>query len=87
MPDQISQAIWLTQGCAMGSYNQLALVPKHLLQARPYYENAGPDVRQDLDFPKAKMQQPEDVESTLLDNLRMKIDSPLSLVVQTPSPA
>ena len=67
--------------------NQLALVPKHLLQARPYYGNAGPDVQQDLDFPKAKVQQSEDVQSTPLDNLRMKTDSPLSLVVQMPSPA
>lgn len=67
--------------------NQLALVPKHLLQARPYDENAGPDVRQDLYFLKAKMQQPEDVESILLGNLRMKIDSSQSLVVQMPSPA
>lgn len=90
MPDQISQAIWPTRGCATGSYKSTCTCFQAPAASRTLLLkcNSRCASRCALTlFPKAKTQQPEDVQFMLLGNLKMTIDSSVSLVVQTPSPA
>ena len=49
-PDQISQAIWPTQGCATGGYKSPLTHSCTPAASRTLLLNAGPDVPQDLNF-------------------------------------